>query len=85
MLARAVSDVSDAPFIGEAAILLTLTQPTAPAFAKVAVPAGRQIPGLVLLMLLFYLVSAGALLRLAWRQVRSQKEETRPCVSNLKP
>ncbi len=70
MLARAVSDVSDAPFIGEAAILLTLTQPVAPAFAKQTVPAGRRVPGLVLLMLLFYLGSAGWLLRCAWRRMR---------------
>ena len=70
MLARGVSDVSDAPYIGEAAILLTLTQPVAPAFSDQIVPAGQGVPGLVLLMLLFYSGSAMWLLRNAWHRIR---------------
>jgi hypothetical protein len=69
LLARAVSDTSDAPYIGEAAILLTLTQPVAPAFATQNVAATAYVPGLVLVMLLFYLSMMYWLLRLAWRRV----------------
>jgi hypothetical protein len=70
MLARAVSDVSDAPFIGEAAIIFTLSQPVAPAFADKTVPAGTRVPALVLLLLLFYLGGTTWLLRCAASRIR---------------
>jgi hypothetical protein len=69
LLARAVSDASDAPFIGEAAILMTLTQPVAPAFVAQTRPAGNALPGLVLVMLLMYVSVAAWLLRCAWRRL----------------
>jgi hypothetical protein len=71
LLARAVSDLSDAPFTGEAAILVSLTQPVAPYFQTQTQSAGRAIPGMVILMLLFYLSIALWLSRKAWRNLRS--------------
>ena len=72
MLARGVSDLSDAPFMGEAAILFNLTQATAPAFraARTQTGADGHIPGLVWLMLCGYFGVAILLLRIAWRAAR---------------
>jgi hypothetical protein len=70
LLARAVSDLSDAPFTGEAAILVSLTQPVAPYFQTHTQSAGRAIPGFVILMFLFYVSVAVWLLRKAWRNLR---------------
>ena len=69
MLARAVSDLSDAPYMGEAAILFCLTQATAPAFRgqNESVNKSGYVPGLVWLMLCGYLGVAFLLLRAAWR------------------
>jgi hypothetical protein len=70
MLARAASDLSDAPFTGEAAILLSLTQPVAPHFQSQTQSASNAIPGMVLLMLVFYLGVFVLLVRAAVRNVR---------------
>ncbi len=69
LLPRAVSDASDAPYIGEAAILANLTQPHAEPQRALQAPvvAGLRTPALVWLLLLAYLGAAFALL---WPEFR---------------
>lgn len=69
LLPRAVSDVSDAPYIGEAAILANLAQPHAGPQRALQAPVvdGLRTPALVWLLLLGYLGAALALLWPEWR------------------
>ncbi|MFA5424511.1 MAG: hypothetical protein WC374_11715 [Phycisphaerae bacterium] len=53
LLPRFLSNMSDAPYLGECAILFNIAQPTAPAFQ----PAGTSdIPGIVYIALLLYIL-----------------------------
>lgn len=53
LLPRLLSDASDAPLLGEAALLYNLSQPPAPGFAGPSeAPQWREVPGLVWLVLL---------------------------------
>jgi hypothetical protein len=76
LLPRLLSDLSDAPLLGEAALLYNLSQPAAPGFAEVAgITEGAPTPAIVWLVLSLQLLlgSAGlwrALVRL--RSVRVQ-------------
>jgi hypothetical protein len=66
LVPMALSNLDDAPMLGEAAILFALTQPGTP----VVEPSRWAIPGLVWLCLAFYFGTGLVLLRFAWRVVR---------------
>ena len=65
LIPMALSNGADAPMLGEAAILFTLTQPGT---AKV-VPSRWSVPGLVWICLAFYFGAGAMFLRWAWRLV----------------
>lgn len=64
---RLMSDLTDAPLLGEAAMLYNLTQPPAPGFGSETVPAAwRDVPGIVWCVLCVQLLLGSAGL---WRSV----------------
>lgn len=75
LLPRLLSDVADAPLLGEAALLYNLSQPPAPGFAgQPQTPQWRDVPGLVWLVLglqwvlgLLVMLRAWVRLRQSWR------------------
>jgi hypothetical protein len=68
LVPRLLSDASDAPLLGEAAMLYNLTQPPAPGFEHAAVASNwRDVPAIVWLVLCGqWLLGAGGL----WRAAR---------------
>lgn len=58
LIPRLLSDASDAPLLGEAAIVYNLSQPTAPGFAVAAAPE-RAVPLIVYAVLGFLVVFGG--------------------------
>jgi len=69
LLPRLLSDASDAPLLGEAAIVYNLSQPAAPGFTAEPVKE-RRVPWIVWLMLVVLLGMGGAALLLGGRRVR---------------
>lgn len=69
---RLMSDLSDAPLLGEAAMIYNLSQPPAPGFEPTPhVPTWRDVPGMVWVALCVQLLlGIGALWR-AWVRLRS--------------
>jgi hypothetical protein len=71
LLPRLLSNATDAPFLGEVAILYILTRVPA---EGVAVTTGGSLPVFVLIMLAFYFGSGLLLLWLVWRSLRAWKK-----------
>ena len=68
---RLLSDVVDAPLLGEAAILYNLSQPAAPGFAQRGHAEGGAVPGMVWVILLLQLAGGALGCWVAMRWLRS--------------
>ncbi len=71
LMPRLLSNATEAPLLGEAAMLYTLTQPPAPAFESTASPLRlNDVPGVVWLVMSMQILLDCAILSRSWRRAR---------------